>query len=235
MCIGIPTTFNNTASKEKITNDKIKILHAPSKAGPKGSSIFRKIINELIDEKYPIEYKEVSNVPNSEVLKLISECDFVLDELYSDTPMAVFASEAASLGKPAVVGGYYSKIMTHDIPSRYLPPSCFVLPENIKEAIVRLITDKEYRINLGINAKRFVTENWAAEKVAQKYMDIIAGITPGDWFYDPYNIDYLYGVGLSEENAKKNIRVVLNKGGIEYVCRTAKPEHEKKMKEFAYE
>ena len=45
---------------------------------------------------------EISNKPHDEVLRWIQDCDFVIDEVFSDTCMGVFASEAAWYGKPCV-------------------------------------------------------------------------------------------------------------------------------------
>ena len=55
------------------------------------------------NEGLPLEYVEIVGQPNDIVLAEIARSAFVIDQLYSDTPMAGFAAEAARLGKPAIV------------------------------------------------------------------------------------------------------------------------------------
>ena len=52
--------------------------------------------NEVKDGK--IKFIEITGRPNQEVLELISTCDFVIDQLYSDMAMVGFATEAAFFG-----------------------------------------------------------------------------------------------------------------------------------------
>lgn len=235
-CVGIPVNLQDTENMPVHTaaNNTVSILHAPSKTGPKGSAQFSAIVENLKKKGYPIEYIEVTNVPNAEVLRLINLCDFILDEMYSDTPMAVFASEAAAAGKPAVVGGYYWEKIKGDIPKDSLPPNAFVHPEKVEEAIERFISDAESRNAAGKEAKVFVAQKWSAARVAGNYLKILNGTVPQEWYYDPHALTYLHGCGLSEERAKANIRLFIEKGGIKSLCLSDKPELEKAMREFAY-
>ena len=66
-----------------------------------------------------IEFVEITNRPNSEVIAKLQQCDLVIDQLYSDSTMTGIAYEAAELAKPTIVSGYglndvviYSKAMT---------------------------------------------------------------------------------------------------------------------------
>ncbi len=83
-----------------------RILHAPSHPRAKGTDRIRLAVESLRSKGYEIEYTELTNAANAEVLAHLHECDFVIDQLYSDTPMATFAAEAADVGRPSVVGGY---------------------------------------------------------------------------------------------------------------------------------
>ena len=44
------------------------------------------------------------------VLEKMAMSDIVVDQVYCDTPMAGFATEAAINGVPVVVGGYYADV-----------------------------------------------------------------------------------------------------------------------------
>ncbi|MDB0011060.1 hypothetical protein N9D78_01625 [Flavobacteriales bacterium] len=202
--IGIPSEFPKFKKKE-IGNKKIRIIHCPSKAQPKGSKIFKKIIEEL-ELKYEIDYIEASGVPHKEVIKLISSADLALDEVYSDSPMAVFATECASQRVPVVVGSYYGNEIELDHPKNILPPSAFVQPKDLKSNIEELILEKDKRKKLGDAAYGFVKKNWSKAEVAKRYIKLINNDYPSEWNYNPLRIKYLYGTGLSKEQLLINLK-----------------------------
>lgn len=108
-CIGIPVDEKERVQKKE-TDGKIRILHAPSDQIGKGTAVIRKIIKEIQEEGYQFEYIEVSGLPHSVVLEKMAMSDIVVDQVYCDTPMAGFATEAAINGVPVVVGGYYADV-----------------------------------------------------------------------------------------------------------------------------
>lgn len=212
-----------------------RVLHCPSHRGGKGTSIIRDAVARLRQDGYALEYVEISGKPNSCVLEEIRRCDFVVDQLYSDNPMAGFAREAAFLGKPAVVAGYYSEVLKNDLPEKFIPPSLYCHPKDIKQAIERLVSDKNMRLRLGLLAKKYVEANWTAEKVAMRYMRLIEGDIPKEWLYSPHDVRYLHGCGLSEEQVRQNIRSVVELGGKEALQLRDKPSLEKMLIDFAYQ
>lgn len=204
--LGMPT-YCSTKHAEHIAvsnNGTVHILHAPTRPLAKGSLLFKKAINELRQEGFLINFIELIGVPNSVVLKELQQCDFVLDQLYSDVPMAMLATEAAAFGKPVVVGGYYAEQYRIDNPDD-LPPSLYVEPENIKEAIRKLIDDQEYRLNLGRQAKKFVQEKWIVRMVAKNYLRLIDGSCPENWMCSPITLPYFWGWGLSKKNWQRQV------------------------------
>ena len=229
--IGLP--FRKEDSSVEIRNKRtgykgLKIIHAPSKKGSKGSDKFKEIITRL-KEKYDLHYIEVSGIPNSEVLDIISDADIALDQLYSDTPMAVFALECAFHKVPVVVGSNYANSIRKDYKNYELPPSMFVLPENIEKAIEKLIVDEDYRVQLGKDAYDFVSHNCSPSIVAEKYLKLIRGKFPEEWLYDPYNISYIFGCGLSKEQVKENVKLFIKYGGTKSLFLKDKPHLEKKL------
>jgi hypothetical protein len=213
---------------------RIRVIHAPSNPEVKGTRKVRIAINGLRKSGYPIEYFEIKGKPNDLVLREIANCDFVIDQLYSDTPMSAFVCEAASFSKPAVVGGYAKETFGDIYPSGKIPPSSYCDPSNLVDAIVKLTSDKEYRLELGKKAEEFVNENWAAQKVAQRYLLLIMNKIPQSWWYNPGNIAYLHGAGIIEEKLKEVIRSVIDVGGKEALQLADKPKLEKLLVKFAY-
>lgn len=204
-------------------SSSVRILHAPSKPGPKGTFEFRKAIQSLKDKGYSIEWVEVIGRPNQEVIQEIQKCDFVVDQLYSDMPLAVFAIEAAFFSKPAVVGGYYTTHISRVLRADQMPPSLYCLPEDIEISIEKMIVDVEFRKSLGEKAAQFIQTQWSPKRVAERYLKLIDGSAPQEWFFDPYQIEYLEGCGHSKEQGKKTLEAFLRLGGERSLCIEDKP------------
>lgn len=199
--LGMPIERHDTSLPSTDNHSKvIRILHAPSRPLAKGSLVFKQAIEELRVEGYEIDFIELVGVTNSVVLQELEHCDFVLDELYSDVPMAMLATEAAMFGKPVIVGGYYAEQYKIDNPLNEYPPSLYVLPSDVKEAVRKMIDDKEYRLKLGEHAQKFVNQYWNVRKVAENYMHLIDDDIPENWWSTPRTLPYFWGWGLSQEN-----------------------------------
>jgi len=216
-----------------LQNGKLRIVHAPSFSECKGSRRFREIIREMQEKGHCLEYIELFGRPNSDVLKELANCDFVIDELYSDTTMAGLATEAAFFGKPSVVGGYATIEDMGQLSKTLIPPSEYHHPDEIEDAIEKLITDEQYRLKLGKKAGEYVAENWAPVMVAERFLRIVNDDYPEEWLYDPKDIRYLQGWGLNEEIAKGLVRQTLEYAGREGLNLVDKPELEQQFIEFA--
>lgn len=206
LAIGMPITSAATplpaSSKESTA---IRILHAPSRPLAKGSEIFRKILEDLRAEGYLIDFIELIGVPNSVVMRELQLCDFVVDELYSDVPMAMLATEAAIFGKPVVVGGYYAEQCKVDNPDFDASVSLYVEPNQIKNAIRRMIDDHDFRLTLGRRAQSFVKDNWNPSTVAKNYLLLIDNNIPAHWTCSPTVLPYCWGWGLSKDIWRRQV------------------------------
>ncbi len=147
MFIGFPTRIEHEIQEQK-SNSITRILHAPTRPLMKGSMQFREIIRELQSEGLEIDFVEITNKTNQEVIEEIKKSDIVLDELYSDLPLGGLGAEAAMYAKPVVLGGYYAANLSEYKPSE-IPPSHYVLPDMIKDEIRKLVSDASYRIQIG--------------------------------------------------------------------------------------
>jgi hypothetical protein len=219
--------------RDERSHEKVGILHAPSYAPGKGTDQIRASKAALEAQGFSIDYREITGRPNSEVLAEIERADLVVDQLYSDTPMAMFAAEAASLGKPAVVGGYYSQVMRSHVPKEQIPPTAFCHPDELKETIAMLIKDHERRHRFGDDARNFVHEKWSARSVAKRFLRLFEGDPPSEWVIDPMQVLYLQGCGLSEKQAKLNVAAVIRSGGVKALQLSDKPDLEKLFLEFS--
>lgn len=73
------------------------VLHAPSSPIIKGTQVVRAAVRRLRAEGYEFEYRELIDVPHSEVLAALREAHIVLNEFYAFVP-GVFGVEAMASG-----------------------------------------------------------------------------------------------------------------------------------------
>ena len=231
--VGLPTVApRGLAPVPHITDGKVKILHAPSHQAGKGTAGIRAAIEALITEGFPIEYVEISGQPNAAVFNAIQRCDFVVDQLYSDTPMAAFAAEAALLGKPAIVGSHYCDRGPVDITPDHLPPSLWCHPEAIQDAIRLLVTDPAKRESLGRAAHAFVTSRWTPGAVAGNLVRVIQG-RADDWLIDPANVENLTGIGLPKQVVREQVAALIDYEGVTALGLSHSPALERRYVEFS--
>ncbi len=235
--IGLPYAITTppSGSPPEAQNRPIRVLHSPSHPEAKGTPEIREAIRRLQAKGHPVELVELTGVTNAVVLADLARCDFVVDQVYSDTPMAGFATEAAHFGKPTVVGGYAQEVARLGLPDELVPPSIYCRPEELESSIERMITDVEYRLALGRAAQAFVLREWSPQAVAARFVRIIRDEVPADWLVDPNEIHYLYGGGLSITRARELVRAILAAGGPRALQLRHRPDLERQMVAFARE
>lgn len=232
--IGIPKFLSERgALGRRGEEENIKILHSPSHPEVKGSELIFAAIGRLQAKGYPIDFVKIEGMPNHRVMEELARCDFVVDQIYSDTPMAAFATEAAHFGKPAVVAGYFSCVVGHYLSDLDIPPSIFVMPEQVESAIEKLITDRAFRNDLGKRAQAFVNDQWAPEEVAKRFVDLASGEIPQDWWLNPQDIRYVQGCGMAARQAKNVIKGLVERYGSKALQLADKPELENAFLVFA--
>jgi hypothetical protein len=214
-------------------SQEVTILHSPSYPEGKGTPGIRAAVAALQAKGHKIRFIEITGRPNREVLELIAQCDFVIDQLYSDMAMVGFATEAAFFGKPAVVGGYYAAHQAADIAYEWIPPTLFCLPEDIEAAIEKLVVDAEFRCILGARASEFVESRWLASRSAERILALARGDFPAEWLYDPAHCDYIHGMGMSKQNMQRVMRGMLERHGKPAFGLSDKPGMEKLIQQFA--
>lgn len=193
---------------------KTVILHSPSNPAIKGSATVERVVNSLTQAGFQIEYRVIAGRPNSEVLNALRGCDFVVDQVYSDTPLAGFATEAAWLGRATLVAGYALSELESLIPDGMVPPSVTCRPDELETALASLLTDPQRFHNIGIQANEFVRNKWEASAVALRYLRIVHGDIPANWWVTPGEVKYVQGMGLSETEIQKVVMNMVERKGI---------------------
>jgi len=207
----------------------IRALHAPSRSAGKGTNLVRAAVEAARAAGADVELEIVSGRPNAEVLEAIGRCHFVIDQPWSDTPMAAFAAEAAARGRPAIVGGLGWDELRAATPAELLPPSHVCRPDELGEAVTRLATDHAYRTELGERARAFVAERWSPQAVAERVMRILRGDDPIEGSFDPADVTAPYGAGLPAEGLPPAVRAVLDAAGVGGLRVGDKPELERRL------
>ncbi len=225
--VGVPSPQPELKRREDRSNGvPVRIIHAPSKKGPKGTPYFERII-ERLQKKYNIEYVEISGMPHSEVLKTIASADIALDQFFSDTPMAVFSTECSFQKVPVVVGTYYSESIKKDYAPSVIPPTVFVHPNDVESRLEELIIDSNLRRSIGEEAYTYVNKNWGCRIVAEKYLKLLNGDYPESWVFKVNDLQYINGIGLPEKNLKIKVKEFLSGGKTKALQLDDKPKLKK--------
>lgn len=207
MCIGFPSKINNDNLKsKKKKKEKIKILHAPSRPEAKGTKYIKHIIYEIIKDGYNIEFKELKNAKNSDVIKELANSDILIDQAYSDVPLAGIGVEAACFKIPVIVCGYYSLEAEKKTCYELIPPSIYIHPKELKNNIKRLCKSEKLRKEYGNQLFNFVKNNWSSIEIAKKYNKIIRDEIPKNWIYNIKDANYINGWGISEMELIENLK-----------------------------
>ncbi len=235
LIMGIPFTMSDSSirSENCPTPCVIRLLHSPSDPIAKGTGLIRAAVSRLESEGFSISYREIINQPHERVIQELIESDLIIDQCYSDTPMAMLATEAAWFGKPSLVGSYYSQLIHRDTSEEFIPPTHFCHPDELYQSLRILIQNVEYRTELGRRAKKYVDSRLTPREVAQRYIRLIHGDIPDEWYFDPKNIRYLGGSGLEESMVKEIVRNIIKKFGVSTLQVSDKPLLERKIVEFA--
>lgn len=210
--VGIPADRGGQEQREE--EERPVILHCPSAPKGKGTFQIRRMIQELQEEGLDFEYDERIGVQNDEVLSALRRADIVLDQLWCDTPMPGFATEAARAGVPCVVGGEFAEYASRWIPDALMPPTVFVRPEAVQNALRELLLSKEKRRQVGAAARQYAESFRAPKAVARRVLMIAQGEAPPEWLFFPGAAGVMCGTGLPREARQRRAAHMLETYGL---------------------
>jgi hypothetical protein len=214
--IGIPFPAPSASEAEPAArgDGRVRVLHSPSDPEMKGTDRVRQAVASLIARGRPIDYVEITGRPHAEVIAEIRRCDIVVDQVYSDTPMAGFATEAAAYGRPAVIGSYIGPHLERFVPPASMPPVALCHPEELEQTLDALVTERGTREELGRRAREWVIRERAPRTVASRYLRLFRDDVPAEWTFDPQDVEYVNGLA-SEEFVRRWVRALVAHGGAE--------------------
>lgn len=156
----------------------LRVVHAPSRRGVKGTERVLSVVEKLQSEGIRIELRLVENIPNEEAREIYKWADVVIDGLKMGW-YAVLAVEAMALGKAVVC--YIRDDLKHYLP--YPLPLAVANPDNLYSVLKDLALNPEEVRSLGQRGRQYVEELHDAEKVT----DILLGIYEAEG--NPFDID----------------------------------------------
>lgn len=224
LAMGIPCRVDRIKPSYMVRSGAVvRVLHCPSNPEAKGTLLVRNVIENLKSCGYKIDYVEVINQPNRVVHEELDKCDLVIDQTFSDTPLAGFATEAAMHGRPVVVAGYCMTETATLHPGIQLPPSCYCHPSRLQEEVERMVADAGLRESLGRAARTFVEEQWNHLTVAGRLVEILEKGPRSEWLFEPGAVTSSGAAGASEEKVAGFVRRIISAGGERALCAEDKP------------
>ena len=138
----------------------LRVVHAPSRRGVKGTEQVLSAVKRLRSEGTRIELRLVENIPNEEAKEIYRWADVVIDGLRMGW-YGVLSVEAMALGKAVVC--YIRDDLKHYLP--YPPPLAIANPDNLYYVLKDLALHPEEVRSLGERGRKYVEELHDAEKV----------------------------------------------------------------------
>lgn len=140
------------------------LIHAPSEKGIKGTKYVEKAIEELKQEGYKFEYRQLHNVLNTEAQRIYKEdADIIIDQFLLGG-FGNLAVEAMYYGKPVLC------YLIDEVKEEHYPDCPIVNAniDNLKEKLAWLIENPNERIRLGKEGRVFVEQNFDREEINKK-------------------------------------------------------------------
>ena len=155
-----------TAYFPSVNNKKPVIVHSPTAKICKGTDLIIAVINEL-KKSYDFEFILLHDMSRQQVLEIIAKADIVLDQINIGSHGTAMM-EAMAMGKPAMC--YIMK----EVFEGGLPADCPVVntnPDNLKEQLIRLLSDAQLRHDIGKQSRAFAEDYFDIEKIAKYLAD----------------------------------------------------------------
>jgi glycosyltransferase involved in cell wall biosynthesis len=158
--------------------EKPVVVHAPSSAPIKGTSLIVKALDRLAQDGVEFELRLLQGVPHRQVLTELANADVAIDQLHYPLH-GMFALEAMASGCAVAT--------CNDERHEPLPrnrPIWHIDPQNVYERLKVLLSDRSLRMAMAERARRYVEHYHDIDKVAQRIIDCVEA--PVEQRYDHY-------------------------------------------------
>lgn len=216
--------FPSSKKTESTGESRLRIVHCPSDPVLKGTEAIRAVVRRLQDEGRDIDYVELINVPNGRVIEELMNADLAIDQLYSDNYGGIFALEAMTAGTPVIVGGYAKEQLDRFVPKWARAPTSYTHPDGLYDMVRELVDNPVARKAQSVAVRRYISEVVAPIESARRFIQLVTGEAPAEWFFNPKDIRYTCGAAGPDRKAHQNIRAVIEAKGTAALFVDDKPE-----------
>jgi hypothetical protein len=140
----------------------VKVVHATNHWKYKGTKYLVAAVESLKAKGYPVELKLVEKMSNHEARKIYEQADIIADQFIGGA-YAQFAMEGMALGRPVMC--YLREDLYQHHPEWNECPIVNTNPNNIEQQLIKLITDKKLRLELGQKGPAYVKKYHSLEAV----------------------------------------------------------------------
>lgn len=210
---------------EGVPGRPVRILHCPSETGIKGTAEIRRVIAKLKNDGFAIDFIELHGVSNAKVMEELARSDIVVDQLFSDTPMAGFAREAAQLARPVIVGGYAWSQLKRHLPEEEWPPAILCDPDGLEKCLGDFIKQgPKHWAATGMRGYEFIRTRWTAQACAGRFLTALYEPEKSRIWVDPSGCRYLWGCGMHALETLEVAQTIMRIAGETGFCIPDKPE-----------
>lgn len=131
-------------------NNVVKIVHAPSDEGIKGTKFIIHAIEQLKKKNLNFEFEIIKDRPNNETIEIIRSADILIDQMVAGW-YGLISVEAMALGKTVVC-------FLRDELYNYFPdiPIINLNPDNLAEGLEKIILEKDKLASYGEKGRKYV-------------------------------------------------------------------------------
>lgn len=143
------------------------IVHSPTAKICKGSDIIIAVIEEL-KKSFEFDFILLHNMDRKQVHEVMCKADIYLDQIIVGSH-GMATAEAMALGKPVMC--YIMK----EVFEGGLPADCPIIntnPDNLKEQLIRLITNGQLRHDIGRQSRVFAEKHFDADKISAYLVNV---------------------------------------------------------------
>lgn len=191
---------------KKTKKESVRIVHVPSDPITKGSAEVRDAVNYVIRNvpQLNVEYHEIANIPNSDVISVLKNSDIIVTQMFSDIAWPTTALEAAAVFTLPIVGGLdapsWNCLSSRDMGSN---EPLFVKSEDVREALLYFTLNHDDRRKKIENLNKLVQESASSDVVTRNYINLLEGDFPSEWYFDPCQVTGVFGDGMSRSERAK--------------------------------
>lgn len=147
-----------------VNQKKLKIIHAPSRRGVKGTQEVLKAINNLKNNNFQFDFELIENLEHEKMIEKIKEADIVIDQLIIGW-YGVLSVEAMALGK--VTLAYIREDLVNKIPNLAIVN---VDINTLENTLAELLSNIDKCNQISKESRKFV-ENYHSEMAVVKKLE----------------------------------------------------------------